>query len=748
MVSFYPDHRHLLNDMDSGDHSAGLFNPPIPVTAGGFASDGEKTLYIRGGSTTFNRDTPTNQFFSLDLTTSWSASSPAWKTLASNTAAMSSTAHNSLALSGSSTLVEWSVNPGITVFNLDNGSSTPKGFPQGLTNQTGLQIAINPSTGQAHVPCAASGGDSMLQFDPAGSATQMVAMPLATEGIMQKITSYSFVWSTVRSSFLLLGGYTFVNNPPRCNEALWEFKGGVWSRVPTKNMPFTDVSNHCMVPAAGGTKMIVFGGQRATDWKAISGIFILDLATMEWSSGTSAPLQEARQSMACTVSGDYFIAWGGSNTAIMGPKPLIYNMKTDQWVDQFTAPSTTSNTGSNTAAIAGGAAGAVVLIGGVIFFLFYRRRKQRKMTEKDAVVAKSEDKDAENKDLPKSVEKPGDGFKDPQDFGSNSVTAYAARTVTNSNGGTEAMVDKDGSSRNPQSFIYTGGDLRNPQYQPGGYPGMLYQTNNHNPQYFEPGTQFQDMQYHPTQNNPQLYAPMPYSAGVSGNVAQSRDTMYPPPPPLGAMRRDSQARVLSLMSNGTSNSAEGSADTTSLMPEEIMKIQLALVKAQQDQEFQTKQQMLARFRADQEAQFQILQQQLFVPASSSGSPFPSSNAVSAPVPRDILPVEPLVPGGVSQSSVSAPVPTVGSEPLVTPSSSATTTTVMDAGYVPAPVFTPPPPSPAQATVSSPASAATTFVTSDPVLAASSETIVTPKPAVSAPVVPPRPTTINSTSPIL
>lgn len=60
-----------------------------------------------------------------------------------------------------------------------------------------------------------------------------------------------------------------------------------------------------------GTKMIMFGGQRAIDYKPISGIHILDVNTMVWKAGTPAPAQEARRSMACTVSGDYFIAWGG-----------------------------------------------------------------------------------------------------------------------------------------------------------------------------------------------------------------------------------------------------------------------------------------------------------------------------------------------------------------------------------------------------------------------------------------------------
>ncbi|KAG0271672.1 hypothetical protein BGZ95_000474, partial [Linnemannia exigua] len=438
----------LLLSLVSSTASAQSTIAPVPVTAGGYVTDGEKTLYIRGGSTTVGGHNPTNQFFSLDLTTSWSAASPAWKSLVSaSTAAVPVTANNSLAMSGSNQLVEWSATPGLTVYSLDNGSSTFKGFPLGLTAEPGLQIAINPSTGAANVPCGTSNGDAMAQFNPlTQAAVNAVAMPMGASDIMQKISYYSFVWSTVRSSFLLLGGFTYSQNPPRCNEALWEFKGSSWSRV---------------VRTAGGRKMVVFGGQRATDWKPISGIYILDLDTLEWTSGTAAPSQEARLSMACTVSGDYFIAWGGeAGTAVKGSTPLIYNMKTNQWVDQYTSTvSVNSGSGPNTniAAIAGGAAGAVVLIAVIVGVVFYRRRQQRKNAEKETADAK--DKAMEKKDGPKGVKKAGDDLKDPQGLGNNSsVTAFAAGTIPNSDGsntlskdGGEMMVDKDGRvvSRNP-----------------------------------------------------------------------------------------------------------------------------------------------------------------------------------------------------------------------------------------------------------------------------------------------------------
>lgn len=59
--------------------------------------------------------------------------------------------------------------------------------------------------------------------------------------------------------------------------------------------------------AYGGAKMVVFGGRFGG---SISGsIYILDVASMTWSEGQSS---QPRTGMVCSVSGDYFIAWGGT----------------------------------------------------------------------------------------------------------------------------------------------------------------------------------------------------------------------------------------------------------------------------------------------------------------------------------------------------------------------------------------------------------------------------------------------------
>lgn len=60
--------------------------------------------------------------------------------------------------------------------------------------------------------------------------------------------------------------------------------------------------------AYSGTKMIVFGGYDEFAQVAIDTLYILDVPTMTWSQGAKYP---PRLGMVCSVSGDYFIVWGG-----------------------------------------------------------------------------------------------------------------------------------------------------------------------------------------------------------------------------------------------------------------------------------------------------------------------------------------------------------------------------------------------------------------------------------------------------
>ncbi|KAG0061796.1 hypothetical protein BGZ92_006340, partial [Podila epicladia] len=116
-----------------------------------------------------------------------------------------------------------------------------------------------------------------------------------------------------------------------------------------------------------------------------------------------APLADARASPSCAVSNDMFVAFGGY---IRDPNPhsnerllVVYNLKTNAWVDRFTytpipagggsggsgsgnSGSDDSNSGSgsgsgtNLGGIIGGIAGGCVLLCG-IFYAIHRNRKSK-----------------------------------------------------------------------------------------------------------------------------------------------------------------------------------------------------------------------------------------------------------------------------------------------------------------------------------------------------------------------------------
>lgn len=49
------------------------------------------------------------------------------------------------------------------------------------------------------------------------------------------------------------------------------------------------------------------GGYNGTE---VGTLYLLDVATMMWTQG---PSSQPRKGMACTVSGNFFVVWGGTN---------------------------------------------------------------------------------------------------------------------------------------------------------------------------------------------------------------------------------------------------------------------------------------------------------------------------------------------------------------------------------------------------------------------------------------------------
>jgi hypothetical protein len=109
-----------------------------------------------------------------------------------------------------------------------------------------------------------------------------------------------------------------------------------WSFFPS-NYP------SCFIPSYNGTKMVYI----ATD-AFESTVYILNMANMTWRNA-SATL--GFYYVACAASGDQLIVWGSggyranstSEENLPSNVTLVFNMKTETWVSNYTAPTITDH---------------------------------------------------------------------------------------------------------------------------------------------------------------------------------------------------------------------------------------------------------------------------------------------------------------------------------------------------------------------------------------------------------------------
>ena len=59
------------------------------------------------------------------------------------------------------------------------------------------------------------------------------------------------------------------------------------------------------------TKIVLFGGNNATGI-SVGILFILDITNLTWTTAESVESAQYRAEIACSVSGDNFIVWGGN----------------------------------------------------------------------------------------------------------------------------------------------------------------------------------------------------------------------------------------------------------------------------------------------------------------------------------------------------------------------------------------------------------------------------------------------------
>ncbi|KAF9361961.1 hypothetical protein BGX34_006799 [Mortierella sp. NVP85] len=204
----------------------------------------------------------------------------------------------------------------------------------------------DPESGLIYIPNAFD-ADMMVVNLTAKTYNRVMMAPA-----LIRSKDYSAAWSASSRKLFYFGGTTESGKIEYFNAYSYDKQGG-WRDL-NKDMkgpiPTTRKAS-CLVSAYGGTKLIYFGGYTKDRAELRPEIFLFDVATLTWTSGTIPPKKDQRGAAACGVSGDYFITWGGIGShddAGLKDTTAVYNMKTNLWTSSYVAaPISTATTQNN-----------------------------------------------------------------------------------------------------------------------------------------------------------------------------------------------------------------------------------------------------------------------------------------------------------------------------------------------------------------------------------------------------------------
>ncbi|KAG0380416.1 Leucine-zipper-like transcriptional regulator 1 [Mortierella sp. AD032] len=223
--------------------------------------------------------------------------------------------------------------------------------------------------------------NSLAVFDP--KSRMMVSQQSGTAA--NSLTDVGAVWLPGRNTILTFGGS---RAPPAGTNAVgndvmeYDVASKTWKKMETSGDVPPARLDHCMAASNDGSKVVLFGG--TVDGEIyFNTIYILDVKSGKWKQGATA--STARTRMACTFHSWQFIAWGGSSggsrTTVLTNVPVVYDLNSDTWVDNYDVDKTEKR--SPIGAIIGGLV-AVVVIGGAVAFLMIRRRKKSRQEQDEA----------------------------------------------------------------------------------------------------------------------------------------------------------------------------------------------------------------------------------------------------------------------------------------------------------------------------------------------------------------------------
>ncbi|KAK3805904.1 MAG: hypothetical protein J3Q66DRAFT_375643 [Benniella sp.] len=300
------------------------FKPRLTSQPGSAFVDG-KALYILNGR--YTDGLAAQQAFMIDLSVPWNTDNVAYKVLSQGP--------------GANWFPTSMTADGQTWFALVNGVGhvydvQSNHWSQVLTNAgaetiSGHAAATDPVTGKIYIPFAyrmPDGTFNMLVVDlKDGSQTSdnnNFAPP--------EQASYAVTWNAHLKSLLFLNENGMY---------MYSLSGG-WRNI-SGPPDLTATSGYCMVSSSSGSKLALFGGHSKSTNTLLSDIYVLDVPTLTWKKGSPAPLRDARRYSACALSNGHFIAWGGdmsnaTTTESNGNMLLVYNLETDTWMSDYSAP--------------------------------------------------------------------------------------------------------------------------------------------------------------------------------------------------------------------------------------------------------------------------------------------------------------------------------------------------------------------------------------------------------------------------
>jgi hypothetical protein len=366
------------------------FTPDIVSGSGSAYIDG-KGLYVLGGTTTSDSaaTVATPKAFMIDLSTTWSVASPAFKSLPDGPSAWGS--GSSISSDGKS----WFslVNNAGYVYDIDGGAwSTATPNDNNIILDTPLKAVTDPDSGLIYIPNAyqdpKTGEIAMLRVDLKAKTFKSVSMMDTLRGV----TFYSATWSAAMGRIVYYSTWA---------DGVYSYspsKG--WKKENTKGDVPPPRVDACLVSAYDGHKIVLFGGYSRLYSKSLNDIYILDVDTMTWTKGPDAGSSNQRDSAACASSKNYFIAWGGvvnyvDKDAMPDKAALVFDIQSSNWTQQYDGTSARVvqryvAPRNSVPGILGGILGTLAVLFAIMGYIIYRKRTKRSRV-RDAEKAGEDD---------------------------------------------------------------------------------------------------------------------------------------------------------------------------------------------------------------------------------------------------------------------------------------------------------------------------------------------------------------------